>query len=79
MIKSKELEGPSCFTASADDEPLFVLCARDPHAPMIVRLWADRYATAHALQGTLTAEREAKANTAREAADAMDAWRKAHP
>lgn len=29
-----------CYEAAAPDEPMFVLLARDPLAPYLVRLWA---------------------------------------
>jgi len=39
MIKSKEItEG--CLSKIPDDEPIFVLRARDPVAPTIVRMWS---------------------------------------
>ncbi len=30
-----------CYANAAPDEPMFVLLARDPLAPILVRLWAD--------------------------------------
>lgn len=30
-----------CYENAAPDEPMFVLLARDPMAPVLVRLWAD--------------------------------------
>jgi hypothetical protein len=30
-----------CYENAAPDEPMFVLLARDPMAPLLVRLWAD--------------------------------------
>ena len=30
-----------CYSRAEDDEPMFVLLARDPFAPMLVRLWAE--------------------------------------
>ncbi len=30
-----------CYEKAAPDEPMFTLLARDPLAPMLVRLWAD--------------------------------------
>jgi hypothetical protein len=30
-----------CYAKAAPDEPMFVLLARDPLAPTLVRLWAD--------------------------------------
>lgn len=29
-----------CYNKLADDEPYFVLRAKDPHAPVLVELWA---------------------------------------
>ncbi len=29
-----------CYDKAADDEPMFVLLARDPLAPILVELWA---------------------------------------
>lgn len=29
-----------CYANALPDEPMFVLLARDPHAPALVRLWA---------------------------------------
>lgn len=42
MKKHDEFENPgSCLNKAQDDEPIFVLRANDPLAPMVVRLWAD--------------------------------------
>lgn len=30
-----------CYANAAADEPMFILLARDPLAPILVRLWAD--------------------------------------
>jgi hypothetical protein len=30
-----------CYTNAEDDEPMFVLLARDEHAPVLVALWAE--------------------------------------
>lgn len=29
-----------CYANAEPDEPMFVLLARDPHAPILVELWA---------------------------------------
>lgn len=43
MIKQLELSDPSsCLNRSQDDEPLFVLCARDQFAPFVVAEWMTR-------------------------------------
>jgi len=53
-----------CYDNAEPDEPMFVLLARDPQAPRLVRSWADVRAMA-----------VAKVAEARACADAMDAWR----
>lgn len=35
-------EGVSCFEKAGDDEPVFVLRAKDVLAPEVVRDWAER-------------------------------------
>jgi len=68
VLKREELSNPnSCINKSDDGEPLFVLCARDKHAPAAVRKWADDYEAAGG--------RPEKAAEARSCADKMDAWR----
>jgi len=34
-------EGDMCYSAALPDEPMFVLLARDPQAPELVRKWAN--------------------------------------
>lgn len=73
-----------CYEAAEDDEPMFVLLARDEQAPALVRQWAmERIALATgALQFGLpsaTYAREIdKAHEAVECARAMEAWRAEH-
>jgi len=79
MIKKDELADPtSCLNQSADDEPLFVLCARDPEAPYSVEHWADWYYSRHLRLNTLGAKQVAKWKSARALAELMREWRKAH-
>ena len=55
-----------CYDKAEDDEPMFVLLARDPYAPTLVRIWADterRFGSA------------SKALEAQNCAAAMEAWR----
>lgn len=52
-------------------EPTFVLLARDPIAPKLVRLWAAQMWSEH--------EASERIAEARACADAMDAWLKKHP
>lgn len=40
MLKRDEIDHPeSCFSKARDDERLFVLLARDPAAPVVIRVW----------------------------------------
>ncbi len=55
-----------CYTDAAPDEPMFVLLARDPLAPMLVDLWAN-------LRAHL-AGNPSKVGEARECARAMRKW-----
>jgi hypothetical protein len=65
---TKRDPGPfDCYKAAADDEPMFILLARDPLAPMLVKLWAE-------LRAHL-AGNPSKAAEARKVADAMVGWR----
>lgn len=59
-----------CYAAAADDEPMFVLLARDKHAPALIWLWA----TMREFDG----EDPAKVKEARELAATMMVWAKAH-
>lgn len=69
MRKSDELSNPgSCINKSKEDEWVFVLTARDPHAPAAVRKWADDYERAGG--------KAPKVAEARACADKMEAWRR---
>lgn len=57
-----------CYANAADDEPMFVLLARDPLAPDLVVLWAERRAKSNKSDVE-------KINEARRCADAMLRWR----
>jgi len=61
----------TCLSKSQDDEPLFVLCARDPDASNTVRDWAAR--------ASLRGAPDSKVSGARVVAEEMDRWREAHP
>ncbi len=78
MNKAEVIAGPSCLTAAADDEPLFVLRANDEHAPAIIREWAERYIRSKTPPGrpaNPTTREYAKFREALHVADAMDRWR----
>lgn len=75
MKKRDEMEQPtSCLNHSRPDEPLFVLCARDPAAPPTVREWARRYVKAKGGKRRLTDKQRAKVQHAFALADEMEAW-----
>lgn len=60
-----------CLENCKADEPRFILCARDPSAPTVVREWADR-------AGALGAPAE-KTVGARIVAENMERWQEEHP
>lgn len=76
-------EGDRCYDAALEDEPMFVLLARDPSAPALVRQWAairrvDIEAGTRP-ESDLPQVREAEALAERMKAwriDADEAWRK---
>lgn len=57
-----------CHSEADDDEPMFVLLARDKSAPMLVRLWADIRETYGSAQDT------AKVDEANNVAEDMREW-----
>lgn len=68
MNKQGELSNPtSCLNKAKADEPLFVLRAKDPYAPMAVRHWAAMAYGHHEPE---------KVKEALALADEMEAWRK---
>lgn len=56
-----------CYANAEDDEPMFVLLARDPMAPILVRLWADLRQQ--------NAGNPSKVEEARQCAKDMETWR----
>lgn len=57
-----------CYENAEPDEPMFILLARDPMAPILVRLWADLRAQ--------NAGNPTKVAEARGCANQMEDWRK---
>lgn len=57
-----------CYANAKPDEPMFILLARDPQAPTLVRLWAASRVTAEGCTD--------KVEEALRLADAMDDWKK---
>lgn len=64
-------EGRGCLGKAADDEPVFVLRAKDPAAPVVVRTWAE-------LSDVTKTHESEKINEARALADHMVEWQKAN-
>lgn len=64
-----------CFHAALDDEPMFVLLARDPDAPRLCRNWASQRES-EIERGSRPSSDSAKVQAARETAGRMDKWRK---
>jgi hypothetical protein len=76
MIKTLELKGSSCLTESADDEVLFVLCARDPIAPLVVQYWVQMYSQLKTGgKRNLTSKEAKKCKDAMSIAQQMYLWR----
>lgn len=60
-----------CHAKAKDDEPMFTLLARDPSAPVLLRVWA-------LLRQRSNPEEEEKIQEALRCADAMTAWHAQH-
>jgi hypothetical protein len=75
MLKKDELAQPgSCINKSADDEPVFVLCARDPAAAHAVRDWVERRRILGMTRGDNREREEAKLQEALQCAAQMEQW-----
>ena len=71
MIRTSELGDPtSCLNRAADDEPLFVLRAKDRCAPGAIRAWC----AARVIKGKNT-EDDQQIRQALAIAEAMETWR----
>ena len=60
-----------CYAEAGDDEPVFVLLARDPVAASVVRYWVER----RELKTLGTDAEVSKRNDALKCADEMEKWR----
>lgn len=70
-LGSKRNPGPfNCYEDALPDEPMFVLLARDPYAPTLVRNWA--------AWAQINSKDPIKVQIARTTADEMVAWRAKH-
>ncbi len=63
-----------CFAAATDDEPMFILLARDPQAPALIRKWALERKCDIA-SGARPASDMGKVFEAEECAKRMELWR----
>lgn len=63
-----------CFARAMDDEPMFILLARDPGAPTLVRAWCDQREQ-EIEQGKRPAADIEQVREARRCADRMEGWR----
>ena len=69
MNKAQNLSDPeSCLNKAGDEEPIFVLRAKDPIAPMVVHIWAS-------LSEQLEAHEIDKTRRAHQEATEMQQWR----
>jgi hypothetical protein len=66
-----------CYENALPDEPMFVLLARDPDMPDLVREWADRRQFAID-NGERPETDQAMVEEARSCASSASAWRKAN-
>lgn len=66
-----------CLAKAEADEPMFILLARDPAAPAVIRQWAEDRIAGHARYELDDQTEHARA--ARQIADAMELWREANP
>jgi hypothetical protein len=69
------LDPDSCLHHSSDDEPVFVLCARDAVAPSAVEYWADRVVSSARSSSARSSD---KTEAARHVAREMCAWASKH-
>lgn len=71
----RRVESDPCFVKAMDDEPAFVLLARDPMAPALVRLWAAARRVAIA-EGARPASDLRQVELAEREAESMVVWRR---
>jgi hypothetical protein len=71
--------GKGCLGKAADDEPVFILRARDVLAPGLIELWADNLEKALQTNGASDPSRDSmKLKEARSLAHQMRAWQALH-
>lgn len=74
MNKREVIAGPSCLTAAADDEPVFVLRANDELAALMIDTWASYYKARKQQLGEWGDKQQAKYYKALLDAQDMRAW-----
>ena len=74
-MTKRYIETDPCFIKAMDDEPGFVLLARDPLAPGLVRLWATARRVAIA-EGARPASDLVQVELAEREAEKMVLWRR---
>jgi hypothetical protein len=67
-----------CYAAAAPDEPIFILRANDPLAPVIVRFWAELYQDAKRRAGAWSNGSIARYCEAMDCSEEMRAWKVNH-
>jgi hypothetical protein len=75
MNKREVIEGPSCLTRAANDEPVFVLRANDDLAVEVVTYWCHRYRECHGMDH-MPDKFRMKHDSAFKVAEAMKQWRR---
>lgn len=82
---SRLIETDPCFIKAMDDEPAFVLLARDPMMPVLMRLWASQRRIAIAEGARPASDLSQVEAVEREAEEAVhwrfhadESWRKQH-
>jgi hypothetical protein len=67
-----------CYEKAEPDEPMFVLLARDPRAPLLVRMWAALELTGGDATTVDLKRFTDKVQEALECSKSMEEWRKAN-
>ncbi len=65
-----------CWPKLADDEPFFILRAKDPVAPTLIRLWIALTYSPEALRELAAETRYDKLDEAEYCASSMEVWRR---
>ena len=63
-----------CYASADENEPIFILRANDPLAPVLVREWCRQYSLKKGFK--LTPKQQEKVQEAFQVAGAMEAWKR---